>query len=90
MEADMSDLRITFPCDYPIKVVGDARPAFQEDVFDIVVKHDPTMTVHKVSKRSSKEGNFTSISFMLVATSEQQLKDLFADLKTVEYVRLVL
>jgi putative lipoic acid-binding regulatory protein len=86
----MTKTTITFPCEYPIKVVGDVHPDFHEQVYEIVAKHDPTLTIDRVSQRTSRKGNFISISFMLQATSQQQLEDLFSDLKLVESVRLVL
>mgnify|MGYP002635213737 CR=1 FL=1 len=86
----MTEPLITYPCDYPIKVLGDVRPEFYDDVFDVVITHDPEMTAERVSQRVSKKGNFVSISFMLRAVSEQQIADLFEDLKTVASVRMVL
>ena len=82
--------RISFPCDYPIKVVGDVRPGFHQEVCEVVARHDPTMTTERISQRTSRKGNFISISFMLVARSEEQLARLFADLKQIASVRLVL
>lgn len=82
--------KITFPCSYPIKVVGDVRESFHEEVYAVVLRHDPTMTTDKVSQKASRQGNFISISFMLRAESQQQLEALFEDLKAVESVRLVL
>lgn len=84
------ETRIVFPCDYPIKVVGDVRPDFHQEVCDVVARHDPTMTNDRISQKTSRKGNFISISFMLLAESEQQLSDLFDDLKKIESVRLVL
>ncbi len=86
----MTGIRISFPCDYPVKVVGDVRPNFHDEVFDVVAHHDPTMTTARVSQKTSRKGNFISISFMLMARSEGQLKALFSDLKQIESVRLVL
>ena len=86
----MSEPRITFPCEYPIKVVGDVRENFHEEVYDVVIRHDPSMTTSRVSQRTSRKGNYVSISFMLEAHSEQQLQDLFSDLKEIESVRMVL
>lgn len=86
----MTETTISFPCDYPIKVVGDVRPKFHDEVFETVARHDPTITIDKVSQRTSRKGNFISISFMLMATGERQLQALFEDLKQIESVRLVL
>ena len=82
--------KIVFPCDYPIKVVGDTRAEFHNEVYDIVSKHDPTMTTDRISQRTSRKGNFSSISFMLQARSQEQLEALFADLKEIDAVRMVL
>lgn len=82
--------KITYPCDYPIKVVSDVREDLHVDIYNIVFKHDPTMTTDRVSQRTSRKGNFISISFMLRAESKQQIEALFADLKEVDSVRLVL
>ena len=60
-----------------------------EDVYEIVLKHDPSLTTDKVSQRTSRKGNFISISFMLRGWSEQ-LETLFDDLKKLEAVRMVL
>ena len=84
------EVRIIYPCDYPIKVVGDVRAEFHEEVYEVVKKHDPTMTTERISQKTSRKGNFVSISFMLVAESEQQISALFEDLKKIESVRLVL
>ncbi len=81
---------ITFPCDYPIKVVGDTRPGFHDQVYEIVAKHDPTMTTARVSQRTSRNGNYVSISFMLQAQDQEQLESLFAELKEIDAVRMVL
>ena len=81
---------ISFPCDYPIKVVCDTRAGLHEDVYEIVLKHDPSLTTDKVSQRTSRKGNFISISFMLRAVGQEQLEALFDDLKKLEAVRMVL
>jgi len=86
----VTETSIVFPCDYPIKVVGDVRPNFHEEVFNVVAKHDPTMTSDRVSQKTSRKGNYVSISFVMLATGESQLKSLFEDLKEIESVRLVL
>ena len=65
-------------------------PKFHTQVCAIVAKHDPEMTKNKIAQKTSRKGNFASISFMLVAQSKEHLDALFADLKKIESVRLVL
>jgi hypothetical protein len=86
----MQEPKIEYPCDYPIKVIGESSPSFLDDVLVIVQKYDSTMALDKVKERASREGNYKSITLLLWATSEQQIKDVFSELKTCEAVRLVL
>lgn len=86
----MNDTRIEFPCDYPIKVIGDAVPGFREQVVDIVREYDATMAQDKIKDRPSRNGNYQSITLLFWATGEQQLKDLFDALKQLDAVRMVL
>jgi len=86
----MADPTIEFPCDYPIKVIGDSHPGFRDEVIEIVRRHDATVALDKVKERASKQGNYASITILLWATGEPQLRDLFADLKSCDSVRMVL
>jgi|TARA_B110000263_G_C15256989_1_gene486962 putative lipoic acid-binding regulatory protein len=86
----MQEPKIEYPCDYPIKVIGESSPDFLGDVLTIVQKYDSTMVLDKVKERASRVGNYKSVTLLFWATSEQQIKDVFAELKTCEAVRLVL
>lgn len=81
---------IEFPCDYPIKVIGDADPFFVEEILTVMVKYDENIGPDKVSKRSSRKGNYHAVTVRFRATGEQQLKQVFEDLKRCELVRMVL
>ena len=86
----MSDeVTISFPCVYPIKVIG-AGDNFEDTVFEIGTRHDTELTRDKVSTRDSKNGNFQSVTLVLRATGKDQLEALFADLKACTGVRMVL
>lgn len=81
---------ITFPCDYPIKVVGDAHADYEEAVLAIARRHDPTLTLGRVSSRDSSAGKYRAVTLMIKAESEAQIKALFNELKQLESVRLVI
>lgn len=86
----MKEPKIEFPCDYPIKVIGDFHPGFTEEVLDIVRRYDSNVTLEKVKERPSSKGNYQSIAIPFWATGEHQLKQLFSDLKKCASVRMVL
>ena len=86
----MKEPKIEFPCDYPIKVIGDSHSNFTDEILDIVRRYDSTVTFEKVKERPSSKGNYQSITLPFWATGEPQLKQLFAELKKCSSVRMVL
>ncbi len=82
--------RIEFPCDYPIRVMGEAAPDFKMFVTEVVRRHAPDFDASTISVNASREARFLSVRLQIHATSEQQLADLFADLKKSGRVRMVL
>ncbi len=82
--------RIEFPCDYPIKVVSNNSPELVSELMSVVRQFAPATTAENVSLRDSKKGTYTSVTFMIEATGEPQLKALFEALMAHEAVRLVL
>lgn len=86
----MTTVKIEFPCDYPIKVIGEAQEGLLEQVIEIARKHDPTVVREKITERASRNGTYNSITIQFWATGEPQLQRLFEDLKECEAVRMVL
>ncbi|MEX2476212.1 YbeD family protein [Marinobacter sp.] len=82
--------KIEFPCDYVIRVIGDAAPDFTEFVVEVVEQHAPGIQETDVSQKSSRGGRYTSVQLTIVATGEAQLKALFEDLKASGRVHMVL
>ena len=81
---------LTFPTDYPIKVVGRPSDEFRARVHAIVLQHAPSLDPGRITERLSENGNFLSISYLLVAESRQQIESLVTDLKACEGVLLLL
>lgn len=81
---------IEFPCDYPIKVMGVASAAFRREVVAVCERHAPGVGEEQISERESRAGNYVSITVVIEATGQPQLERLFAELKTVDGIRLVL
>ena len=89
-EVESEAPKIEFPCEYPIKVLGVASVRFQADVLEIVHRHTNTVSRDKITERASRKGNYISITIVIEATGEEQLKNLFEDLMRQENVKLVL
>ncbi|MGI9293405.1 MAG: HP0495 family protein [Pseudomonadales bacterium] len=82
--------RIEFPCDYPIKVLGEVSAGFEDMVVHIMHKHDPEFDPASATQSDSRNGNYVSIRAVIRATGEDQLQALFAELKQTGRVKMVL
>ena len=83
--------QIEFPCQYPIKVLGDASPELLEHILRTVDTHALTgYQASDISSRASSKGRWQSITIVITATGKPQLDAIFADLKTSLKVKMVL
>jgi len=82
--------KIEFPCDYPIKVLGEASDAFDQLVVSIVLKHAPDFDIKTVTSRDSSKGKFRSVGVIIRATGEPQIMALFEELKATGLVKMVI
>ena len=82
--------RIEFPCDYPIKVLGEQGEGFAELVIEIVRRHDPGLSEERISYRESTGGRYLSVQLVITATGTEQLAALHAELKATGRVATVL
>jgi hypothetical protein len=82
--------RVSFPCDYPIKVMVRAEPGVRSRVDAIVELHAGPVDLAAVTERSSAQSHFTGITYVIRATGEAQIAALFQALKQCPQVLLVL
>ena len=81
---------ITYPCDFPIKVMGLMQDDFAAIIIELTVRHDPTFHAGKVDMRPSAKGNYLSLTLTVMATSREQLDNLYRDLTGHALVKYVL
>lgn len=88
--ADSDAPRIEFPCLYPIKIIGRADYQFEETVIKVVERHTGKIDAELIKVQNSRANNYLSVTVTIAATGEEQLRNIFVDLKQVESVKLVL
>jgi putative lipoic acid-binding regulatory protein len=81
---------LTFPCEYPIKVLARAGANVRAEIDPVVARHAGAAALAGASERSSAQAHFVSITYLLMAQSEAQIAALFNDLKQCQSVVLVL
>jgi hypothetical protein len=82
--------KIEFPCDYPIKILGEANGRFIEHILAVMDNYAPGFDRQKISVRDSSKGRWQSVTVTIIATGKPQLDDIFAALKTSASVKMVL
>ncbi len=81
---------LAFPCDFPIKIMGQTQPGFAQAVLEVVLRHAPDFDAATMEMRNSREGKYLSLTATVRATSREQLDDLYRELCDHPMVRLVL
>ena len=81
---------LEFPCDYPIKVMGDAHEELHQHVLQVMHVHAPGFDQSKITVRESSKGKWQSITLIITATGKPQLDAIFTDLKNSSRVKMVL
>lgn len=81
---------LTFPCEFPIKVMGRSSETLEAEVVRIVRKHAPDLSRNAVTSRSSGKGNYLAITVIVTATSKEQLDNIYQELNAHEAVLMTL
>jgi uncharacterized protein len=79
-----------FPSEFPIKVMG--RPGSDLRVLTqaIIERHAGPVVDSSVKTRTSADGNFLALTYMVHATSREQLDDIYRELTACKSVLMAL
>ena len=89
-DTDVKSHKIEFPCnDYPIKVIGDTSVGFTAAVIEILSKY-ASIDIATLAERQSSNGKYTTVQLHIVATGEDQLRDINSALRATGVVHMVL
>ena len=81
---------ITYPSDFPIKIMGPMHETFTAVIVDVVKQHDPEFHAGRLETRPSSKGNYLSLTATVRATSREQLDNLYRALSSHPMVKVVL
>lgn len=84
------DSLLEFPCRFPLKVMGENRPNFEQYVTEVVRTHAGAAAVADVSSRASRNGRYLSVTITFTAGSRSQLDDIYRSLSGSEQVLFLL
>ena len=81
---------LTFPCVFPIKIMGRREDGFAQEVSEVVLRHAPDFHPETLEMRTSKNGRYLSLTVNLNARSREQLDGLYSELSKHPRVMMVL
>ena len=81
---------ITYPCDFPIKIMGVTQETFAQTMVDLVRVYDPGFDAGNMEMRPSAKGNYLSLTVTVRATSREQLYNFYRALSSHPMVKVVL
>jgi uncharacterized protein len=84
------DSLIEYPCDFPLKVFGEAKPGFAQAIAAVVQAHAPEFDANSIEMRSSSNAKYISLTCTIRTTSREQLDNIYRDLTSHPMVKMVL
>ena len=81
---------IEYPSQFPIKVMGARVDGFVHAVTTVAKHFDPTFDPTTIELRESSGGKYLGVTITVMATSREQLDELYRTLSTHPMVKVVL
>lgn len=81
---------LTFPCDFPIKIIGLNTADFTNDIVAIVLKHFPQTPMDNIVCKDSQKGNYLAITATVRASDQVSLDKLYQELTQHPAIKMVL
>jgi len=81
---------LTFPCEFPLKVMGRREDGFAQVVSEIVMRHADDFRPETIEMRSSKNARYLSLTVVINARSREQVDALYSELSKHPMVMMVL
>jgi len=81
---------LTFPCQFPIKVMGWNTDKFENDIVMIANQHVANLGEAAIKSRPSSSAKYLSVTVTITATSQEQLDNLYRAFNKHPDVKMVL
>ena len=89
----MSEERTTlleFPCDFPVKIMGESKEGFADAMLELVLRHAPDFVAASMEMKTSSSGKYISLTCTITAVSQAQLDDLYREISSHPLVSMAL
>lgn len=87
---DITETLIEFPCDFPIKVMGETHADFASEIIKTIQTQLPSFDATKIEMRGSSGGKYISLTCTVHVTSKPQLDDIYRAISAHPMVKFAL
>jgi putative lipoic acid-binding regulatory protein len=84
------DTLLEFPCDFPLKIMGEATDEFRSLAIGIVTRHFGDLPRTSIEERPSSGGKYLSLTCTVRAESKAQLDAVYIELTACRHVLVAL
>jgi putative lipoic acid-binding regulatory protein len=84
------DTLFEFPCEFPIKIMGEASDDFRSLAIGIVTRHFGTLAADSIEERPSSGGRYLGLTITVHAESKAQLDAAYTELTSCRQVLVAL
>jgi hypothetical protein len=81
---------LKYPIPFPLNVIGNDEPDFEDFVVEIVRRHIPELLEENITSRLSNGSKYRSVKFLFIAESREQVDALYAELSSHKRVLMIL
>ncbi len=81
---------IDFPCEFPIKVMGETHDIFSQTIVDLIQTIVPSFNASQVEMKASSGGKYISLTCTVHVVSQEQLDSIYRLLSSNPLVKFAL
>ncbi len=86
----ITETLVEFPCDFPIKVLGEINEHFAQDIASVIQTVQPHFDAGSINMRTSSGGRYISLTCTVHVESKPELDAIYRALSTYPAVKFVL
>ena len=90
MDQNKKESLLEFPCNFDIKVMGEANANFSKDIICIIKEHDSNFNSSKIEMKGSSNGKYISLTCSVHVKNQRQLDKIYIDLSKSSMTKFVL
>ena len=88
--AEKAETLIEFPCEFPIKVMGETHADFTAEIVKTIQQLNPGFSAANIEMRGSSGGKYISLTCTVYVTSKPELDDIYRALTSHPMVKVTL